>query len=164
MANNDPTQHFYTPAAELNSIASQVLSKDATCLDELSVKQIGRSFGHETYGVFRVAGSAHTSAGEEEWSAVAKILTVPDNRSAAGEIGNREIEVYRSGVFDELCGGVRAAKCYAIQLQESAQYLWLEDLSAAPQSPWSAPYFIQCAHNVGQFNAYWPEDKLPEWK
>ena len=150
---------FNLPVAELSSIASQVLGAEAASLGTVSVEKIGRSVGAATVGIYRVVGQARTSAGEQTWSAVAKVLRVTEETPPDAL---RELEVYRSGVFAEL-PGLRSARWYATQAGDGLQVLWLEDLSAAPQAPWMPEYYVEAARHLGQFNANWPEHALPEW-
>ena len=63
-----------------------------------------------------------------------------------------------------MCGGVRAARYYALHKRNGLQLLWLEDLSDAPQPPWIRQHFIDTARHLGQFNAHWPEQALPQWE
>jgi hypothetical protein len=149
---------------ELADIVRQILGEDATPLGELQAEPIGRSAGSGTAGIFHVAGSAQTEDGTEAWSAVVKALGEPRNYSPTGEQNaTREVEVYRSDAFAQRHGGVRAAHCYAIQPREEYVLIWLEDLTHAPQPPWSADLFLGTARNLGQFNGHWPEDSLPRW-
>ncbi len=122
--------------AELTAIVRQILGDDATPTGDLSTSDINRGHGTATAGIYRVAGRAKTSEGEAEWSAAVKALGTPATDSRGREVGDdyREVEVYRSGEFDEQHGGVRAAHCYAIQERDELLLLWLEDLSDAPRA------------------------------
>ena len=149
---------------ELSAIVRQILQVDATPIGELTLRKIGRSAGSATAGIFHVAGRARTQAGESKWSAVLKVLGTPENLPTGTERdGSTEVDVYRSGVFAQLCGGIRAANCYAIQPKRDLLLLWMEDLTDAPQAPWSADHFIAAARHLGKFNAFWPEESLPQW-
>jgi hypothetical protein len=149
---------------ELGPIASQVLDEHAIPSGPVSVKKIGRSIGDATAGIYRIVGQATTSTEERSWSAVVKALGRPEQRDAGAEsMALHEVEVYRSGVFTKVCGGVRAPRCYAIQSRGGLALLWLEDLSAAPQPPWAYHHFITTARHLGRFNAHWPEQELPSW-
>lgn len=151
--------------AELKSIVRQIAGADAVPIGDLTAAKIGRSAGHATAGIFLVTGRARTQSGEVIWSAVVKALGKPENRSPGMEYGAlRELDVYRSEAFAEVCGGVRAAHWYAIQPRDDVQLLWLEDLSAAPQPPWETSHFLATARDLGRFNAHWPEDALPQWE
>jgi hypothetical protein len=149
---------------DLRPVISGVLGRNAAPTGPLAVQKIGASGGHATAGIFHVAGQAQTATDATAWSAVVKALGVPENPSPGIEYDAlREVEVYRSQAFAKLCGGVRAPRCYAIQEQEGVQLLWLEDLTSAPQPPWSAQHFLATARHLGQFNAHWPAHALPTW-
>jgi hypothetical protein len=159
MSDEESNPIFNISVAEFGSIASQVLGTEAVAIGNVRHEKIGRSAGASTIGIYRVVGYAQTSVGEQAWSAVAKVLDVTE---VSPPDALRELEVYRSGVFAEL-PGLRAVRCYAIYEREGMQLLWLEDLSAAPQAPWIPEYYLDAAHHLGQFNANWPEQALPEW-
>jgi hypothetical protein len=134
------------PSDKLQPIASQVLGEDAMPVGDLLVQRIGRSSGRATVGIFRVTGTAKVAGGDETWSAVVKVLGIPDRQSPdTDHDALQEVEVYCSRAFAELCGGVRAPACYAIHQQDSVQLLWLEDLSGALQPPWIQAQFVVAA-------------------
>lgn len=149
---------------ELCPIISGILGKDATPLGQPAVNKIGRSAGHATAGIFRVAGRAQTVAGETEWSAVVKALGIPENPSPGAEYDAfKEIEIYRARAFTDQKHGMRAANCYGIQDHGETMLLWLEDLSDAPQAPWEFNHFVAAANNIGQFNSSWSESEYTQW-
>lgn len=150
---------------ELRAIVSQSLNMEVVSCGQPTVQKIGRSAGLATSGIFRVAGQVDTGHGQRQWSMVVKILGPPElPRPSDHHDPWRELSVYRSGVFAELCGRVRSSRCYAIEERKGLQFLWLEDLSNAPQPPWESEHYIAVAHHFGQFNAHWPEDNLPQWE
>lgn len=158
-------QLFDIPPGTLKPIVGQILGTTANPIGRLSAQKVGHSLGQTTVGIYRIVGNATTSTGEQLWSAVVKVLGQPAV-SIPGMFldSQREIEVYRSGVFSSICGGIRAAQCYAIQEKDGLQLMWLEDLSHAPQPPWSSEQYIETAYHLGQFNGYWPSESLPDWR
>jgi hypothetical protein len=151
-------------AEDVRLIASLVLGTDATPVGSLTVTKIGRSVGQATVGIYHATGQAGTSSGEKNWSAVVKVLgepafPIPDLEGDPW----REVKVYASGAFVDSHIGIRAAQCYAIQKQNDWQFLWLEDLSGAPQPPWVAAHLIRAAYHIGQFNAHWQKRDLRDW-
>ena len=164
MSNGVVTQIAGLSQAEIRPIIRAVLGEDARPVGQLAATKIGRSAGHGTAGIFHVSGHAQTSAGQTTWSAVVKALGVPEHPSPdAPENPLREIKVYESRVFANLCGGVRAAHYYGLQEQDGVQFLWLEDLTQAPQPPWHAQQFTEAARHLGQFNGHWSAAQLPDW-
>lgn len=151
------------PKDTLTNVVQTIVGQDVQLIDEPTATTIGRSAGTATAGIFRVTGRARIDQEEQMWSAVVKALGASEfYRTGVEAEPLREIDIYRSGVFATICGGVRAARCYAIQQVEDLQLLWLEDLSEAPQAPWAAQQFIESAFHFGQFNAYWPHDSYPQ--
>ncbi len=147
----------------LAEIARNITGQDVKVIDEISATQIGRSAGTATAGIFRVTGRVRIDYNEHAWSAVVKALGESEfYREGVEADPFREVEVYRSELFADICGGVRAARCFAIQRLQDLELLWLEDLSEAPQPPWSSEQLIESARHFGQFNAYWPDDRLPQ--
>ena len=162
----DLIQHLIDmPTDELQPILHQVLDTEASPAGPWSATEIGRSVGMATAGIYRIAGSASTSAGVQPWSVVVKVLGPPriPNREFDAAAAHRELAVYRSGVFASQQSRVRSPRCFAIEAWNDLHFIWLEDLSAAPQPPWSPEYFIQTAHHIGQFNGNWSEATLPDW-
>ena len=149
----------------LRPILSQALDREANPVGPWSVTSIGRSVGTATAGIYRIDGSASTSVGLQPWSVVVKVLGPPriPNREFDAGAAQRELEVYRSGVFASQPSRIRSPRCFAIEVWDDLHYIWLEDLSAAPQVPWLPEYFIQAAHHIGQFNGHWSGAALPDW-
>jgi hypothetical protein len=152
------------PREELRPIASAVLDADAIPTGPLSVTAFGRVAGPGTVGIFRVSGEAKTAMGERIWSVVVKVLDTRGGSDHTWATPQRELTIYRSGVFAELPGGFRSARCYAIWPQNGLYFVWLEDLTEAPQSPWLPEHLIEAARHLGHFNANWSEKTLPKWE
>src|SRR5688572_19706931 len=115
---------------ELKPIVSQIVGEDATPTGKLTTTKIGRSLGQGTAGIFRVTGHARTQTGSTEWTAVVKALGTPEFAvSGLQDDALREVEIYRSRAFAEVCGGVRAAHYYEVQSRDDLLLLWLEDLT-----------------------------------
>jgi hypothetical protein len=68
-----------------------------------------------------------------------------------------EIRAYESGLFEKPeSGGLRAAICYGVDRREDGStWVWLEDLSGAPVSPWPDELYVSTARHLGQFNGEW---------
>jgi hypothetical protein len=65
MTNDAVSQLTNLSFAEVLPIVQQVLGVAAAPRGPLSVKQIGRSFGRGTVGIYRVGGHATTAGGEQ---------------------------------------------------------------------------------------------------
>lgn len=152
-------------ADELKPILAQLLGAEASPVPGWTVTEIGRSAGTSTAGIFRMAGAASTGGGSLPWSVVVKVLGPPrlEGREYDPTGAQRELAFYRSAASAIQGDRVRSARCYAIEEWDNLHFLWLEDLSAAPQPPWLPEYFVQAAQNVGQFNGRWAKPSLPDW-
>jgi hypothetical protein len=73
----------------------------------------------------------------------------------------REVNAFRSGFFDRLEDGLRAAPCHGISELEGTTLLWLEDLSEARPHPWGRDEFITASREIGRFNGGWPAGRAP---
>lgn len=149
----------------LKPMLLQLIGTEASPVDGWTVTEIGRSAGTSTAGIFRLAGAAMRADGVLPWSVVVKVLGAPrlEGREYDPTGALRELAFYRSGASAIQGDRVRAARCYAMEAWADLHFLWLEDLSAAPQPPWLPEYFIQAAQHVGQFNGRWAEPALPDW-
>ncbi len=161
-----PLQQLTQMSAEqLKPILQQLLGTEASPVAGWTVTEIGRSAGTSTAGIFRLAGTATTAVDLRPWSVVVKVLGSPrfEGREHDPTGALRELAFYRAGAGAIQGDSVRSARCYAIEMWADLHFIWLEDLSAAPQPPWLPEQFIQAAQNVGQFNAHWAEPALPDW-
>ena len=65
----------------------------------------------------------------------------------------REPLLYRSGLLDDLPGGVAAAHCYAVdEVAPKVFWLWLEDVADADGGTWTLSRYTEVARHLGQFN------------
>jgi hypothetical protein len=119
--------------------------------------------GRGTLGLWKVTGDALSQGETTSWSVILKVFVIEERtiRDYHHEEPEREIEVYRSDLFD-VPSGMRPATCYRIQELDNGQvWLWLEDLSEASGPPWSDAQYLTAARKVGIFNGYWLQRSLP---
>ncbi|MEZ4733925.1 MAG: phosphotransferase [Caldilineaceae bacterium] len=162
----DPLSKLHNLSAdELKAILVQLLGAEAFPVEGWTVTEIGRSAGTSTAGIFRLAGAATTADGVLPWSTVVKVLGPPrlEGREYDPMGALRELAFYRASASAIQRDRVRSPRCYAIEEWDNLHFIWLEDLSAAPQPPWLPKHFIQAAQHVGQFNWRWAEPALPDW-
>jgi hypothetical protein len=71
---------------------------------------------------------------------------------------------YRSGLLDDLPGGIGAPRCLGVEeLANGIVWLWLEDVAPANDEPWTLDRYALAARHLGQFNgAYLGERSLPD--
>jgi hypothetical protein len=133
-------------------------------LDDPSVSLIGEPGWHavgglhgdrRTIGLRRLEGQASSGSDIRSWSAVLKIIdvSVEINPFAEGYDPEVEINLYENGIFPDPDAPFHPARCYRIdRLDESLTLLWLEDLSGAPQPPWSVQHYAETSFNLGRFH------------
>ncbi len=145
----------------LTMVARGVLNDDSvTLVGDLAFSDIDTPHNDDrTIGIVKVSGTAVSvrHGGHHNWSSVVKIIdqSVPTNDAASWGFPENEAKVYELGLFADDGTQLRPAKCYLAQsIDDGLNMLWLEDLSNAPQPPWTLEQFINTANHLGQFNGY----------
>jgi hypothetical protein len=117
--------------------------------------------------VYRVTGTARVYGRTQSWSLVLKVLrdpshdVTPDQASRDG--WDREVQVYRSGLLDDLPAGLVAARCYGIEERPGAAWLWLEDVADEIGPHWPIARFALAARHLGRLSGrYLTERPLPD--
>ena len=143
------------------TVARGVLGDDSvTLVGDPAYAEIDKPhLDDRTIGIVKVSGTAVTgdSGSHQNWSTVLKIVdqSVPTNDAAAWAFPENEARVYELGIFANDGTQLRPARCYLTHVNaDGLIMLWLEDLSAAPQPPWSVDQFISTASHLGQFSGY----------
>mgnify|MGYP000479866778 CR=1 FL=1 len=146
----------------LTLVARNVIDDDSATLagDPVFAEITTKHNDQRTIGIVKVSGSAVSvrHGSHHNWSSVVKIIdqSVP----TTGDTGawcfpENEVKVYEQGLLNDDEVQLRPAKCYLAQKNSGGLHvLWLEDLSAAPQPPWTLDHFISTASHLGQFNGY----------
>lgn len=153
------------PTNEIAPIAEQAmggsverdLSWQAQQMDVLSV-------GNGTVGFWRVSGTSASGTDSTDWSAVVKVLDVEDlSSSPTFQTAQREIDALGADELRSIDTGLRPVPVFRLEQREDGNFwLWMKDLSGAPQPPWDAEQHIESARHIGQFNGLWSEDHRPE--
>jgi hypothetical protein len=113
------------------------------------------SGGGEGLGVYRFAGNGKDRGQPVWWSLILKEIGAP---AEGGYEDNwnywkRETIAYGSGLLEDLPGGLGAPRCFKVEeLADGTMRLWLEDLSASNDTPWSVDRYALAARHLGQFN------------
>jgi hypothetical protein len=105
--------------------------------------------------LMRVRGTARTSGSHGlEWSAILKTTHAPSISPGAPTAGGRrEALAYRSGLLDDIPGGLRAARAFEIEVADSGEIrLWLEDLTDMFPGAWTLEQYRRVARHLGHFN------------
>jgi hypothetical protein len=145
----------------LTLIARDVIGDDsATLVGDLAFAEINTPHNDDrTIGIVKVSGTAVSvrHGSHHSWSTVVKIIdqSVPTNDAANWGFPENEAKVYELGLLADDGVPLRPAKCYLAQRDSDGLHiLWLEDLSGAPQPPWTLEQFVSTANHLGQFNGY----------
>ena len=129
-------------------------------------------------GVFRVTGHARTRGEVRPWSLILKIAHSPAGRSwpdgrvappgwgmnpAHSQYWKREALAYRSGLLDNLPGGLVAPRCFGVDERgDDVIWLWLEEMRESARRPWPLARYGLAARHLGRFNgAYRAGRPLP---
>lgn len=147
---------------ELESPLTRMVGDNARLSGEWTADQFKTGLG-DGLGAWRVAGNMNTSHGERQWSMVVK------GWACAGKVGSpsahdwpwREAELYGSGMLNDL-PGIFAPTCFGSVERDGSVWVWLEDLTAVPQLPWTLERYTTAALHLGQFNgAYLTGKPMP---
>src|SRR5215213_1913265 len=126
--------------AQVSAIDRAALTKPVRCLLGSDAAEIEMSDHALLYGglgvakgisaVYRVTGTACDGGETRLWSLVLKILRDPTHGAASSGASadgwDREVQVYRSGLLNDLPAGLAAARSYGIEEHPGAAWLWLE--------------------------------------
>lgn len=148
----------------LTPLVRRVMSSSTVEVHKWSVQPI-HSGGGEGLGVYRFAGDGEDRGQPVGWSLILKAFRAPAEGGAVGDWNywKREAIAYRSGLLEDLPGGLSAPRCVGVEeLTDGTMRLWLEDLSATNDAPWSAERYALAARHLGRFNgAYLAGHPLP---
>jgi hypothetical protein len=122
------------------------------------------SLGGES-ALYALTGTARVGAAERPWSAVLKVLAPAPDRDdpADARYWKREPLLYRSGLLEDLPGGLRAPRCYGCDdLADGTVWLWLERVREDGDRAWPPARWALAARHLGRFNgAYLARRPLP---
>jgi hypothetical protein len=120
----------------------------------------------EGLGVYRFVGTGEDRGRPVGWSLILKTFGAPPEggEEADWNYWKREAMAYRSGLLDDLPGGIAAPRCLAVdESAEGIVRLWLEDVAPANDEPWALDRYALAARHLGRFNgAYLVERSLPD--
>lgn len=120
----------------------------------------------EGLGVYRFVGTGEDHGRRMPWSLVLKALEAPAQGGTVGDWNywKREAMAYRSGLLDDLPGGIAAPRCLRVEeLADGSVRVWLEDVAPANAAPWSLERYALVARHLGYFNGvYLVERSLPD--
>lgn len=139
--------------ATLTPIVRKALVQDTVEVVDWEAEQLHASATRAR--IFRVSGNALDRGQEVAWSLVLKVMpAVADRDDPSGtHYWRREALVYRSGLLDDLPGGIAAPRRLGIVEQpEGGYWLWLEDVADTIGPRWPIEHYAVVARHLGQFN------------
>jgi hypothetical protein len=149
---------------ELNTPVRLQLGHDGASITDWTCCRLTSGAG-EALGVWRATGQALMGDTCKPWSLILKGWAAPEPGTvpSAWNAPHREMEMYRSGLLEDLPGGIRAPDCYAAtERPDGSVWFWLEDLTDKTEGPWPLDCYGNVARHLGQFNgAYLTERPLP---
>ena len=168
---DEPAQQF--DAETLTPLARMAVGQQNLCLKGWQVQAVSGGV-EQGSTIRRISGVGDVNGKSTPWSLILKTITCTPGNSASPQASHywrREPNYYHSGVLDDLPGGLRAPRCYAVVERPGGFQLFLEDLKDAfngpgPDHGWPLEYYRTAARCLGQFNgAYLAGRPIPaaEW-
>lgn len=102
--------------------------------------------------VCRIRGDAALDGKTVPWSLILKVADLTDSHFVAWhrEPFQREALLYRSGILDDLPGGIAAPRCLGVVTQPNDEpWMWLEDVTGVHAIEWPVEMFGRVAHQFG---------------
>lgn len=151
-------------------IARQALGSETAQVEGWRVEVVEAGMGAATSGIYRLAGRAREGGAQVPWSAMLKVVSL-DTRGARAAVEDeahplywkREALAYKSGLLNDLPGGVRAPRCYGVEeIDEFTNWLWLEEVKDT--GTWGLEQYARAAECLGRFNgAYLAGRLMPDY-
>jgi hypothetical protein len=112
------------------------------------------------------SGTALTEGQLIPWRLILKVIRPPDGGRTFvpdDQFWAREVDVYRSGLLDQLPGNLRAPRAVQIATDANgAHWLWLEHVTDLYDRHWPLAAFGLAARHLGRFNgAYLTSRQIP---
>lgn len=154
----------------ITAVLHQVLEREEDEPLQWQARKIAHITGAATVGVYRLTGKGRDQYGERNWSLILKMLgRTPAGKIAAGGeqehvlYWKREALVYQSELLNDLPGGLRGPRCYAItEPGDDSAWLWLEDVQDLYGARWPLAQYARAARCLGEMNgAYLAGRPLP---
>ncbi len=149
----------------LAPIACRVLGEENARLVSWRSEEL-YGIGGGLYGsrLYRISGKAESRGCSRPWSGILKIIKVSANdQPTDAYYWKREIEVYGSGLLDELPEGLSSPVCYGVEDRGESWWIWLEEVEGKPGKSWPLSRYGLAARHFGRLNGtYLVERQLPD--
>lgn len=144
---------------QLEALARRAAGRADLRLSEWQIKAISGGL-EQGSGIQRISGAGISRDTRLDWSMILKIIRPGPHNSAGPRMAHdwrREPQYYRSGILEDLPGGLKAPECYALFERPDGIWLFLEDVhdqfrgSGFPHG-WPFDYYPTAARCLGHFN------------
>ena len=119
-----------------------------------------------TGGLFRFSGDVWDGSKAQDWSAILKIVTQPENDCQDPDhlcYWRREMMAYQSGMLSSLPDAIHAPICYGVSEQLRSGWIWLEDIKETAGMVWTLAHFQATARQLGKFaGTYLVSQPIPD--
>ncbi len=105
--------------------------------------------------LYRFPGQGRDRAASIPWSLVLKVVHASPDREDPGHWNywKREFLCYRSGLLENLPGGLAAPTCFGMfEPTVDSAWIWLEEIVDRGGSPWPLAAYGLAARHLGGFN------------
>ena len=138
---------------QVQSIARKVINIPDPLIKSWDVKALKNGVGGGS--IFRVFGD-YRAEKSNGWSVILKVLYRHNSTQGLTEFDwNREANVYRSGIIDNIPGGFEAAECFYIDdISDNEIWIWMEDLGGSEEQGWPLERYALAAQHLGQMNGH----------
>jgi hypothetical protein len=141
----------------LEEVARAALGEPGAIVEEWGAVPLQGGFGALSgqSGIARLDGEARVGQERRPWRAVLKVCNPVDEQNDPDEIyyWRREPLLYRSGVLDDLPGGLRAPRCYGCDdAPNGGRMLWLEHVEESSPDSWPVARWALAARHLGHLN------------
>jgi hypothetical protein len=144
----------------LREVVRAALGEPRTVLTAWEVAPVQ---GAVSRAVYLLTGAARIGAAEYPWRVVLKVRGPATRPQDPTHIfyQKREMLLYRSGLLDDLPGGLRAPRCYGCdELADGTIWVWLERVQEDGERVWPLTRWGLAARHLGQFNGAYQAGRL----
>jgi hypothetical protein len=152
--------------ATLTPLVRCVLSSETVEVIDWDRQQLHGGAGGAS-SIYRFSGRGHDQGEAASWSLILKAVRAPSEAEdpSSPRYWKREPLAYKSGLLDDLPGGVAAPRCFGVaEWPGEGVWLWLEDVTDEVGPRWPLEHYGVVARQFGQFNgAYLAGRPLPPY-
>lgn len=158
-------QHPEIDRETLTPLVRKTLNSKTAQVTGWECRQVHGGAGTGT-AIYRVSGEGRDKEADHGWSLILKVLqpSTGNTEASTWNYYKREADAYRSGLLDDLQGGLKAPKCYAVTDRgDEGCWIWLEDVKEDIGPRWPVEHYGVAARQLGRFNGRYVNEDLPDW-